>query len=173
MKLPDFKYHPDPVRTHSIVAYTGACSCCGEERGFSCSAGIYSEHDVASICPWCVSDGSAAERFSGEFNDVHWLQGYVPESVIDDVARKTPGFTAFQQPFWVGHCHDACVFMGEVTASELKGVAGESLSTLLEDNGLDHEMWEIVKLNYDASSTTVFRFDCAHCAQRLYTIDFA
>lgn len=173
MKLPDFKYHPDPIRTQSIVKYAGVCSCCGENRGFECSAGIYSEYDVASICPWCVSDGSAAKKFSGEFNDTHHLECCAPALVIDEVARRTPGFTAWQQPYWVGHCGDACAFMGEATAAELDGVSGVAVDELLKDNGLELGMWEDIKRNYDTSSTTVFRFDCIHCDQKIYTIDFA
>lgn len=62
---------------------------------------------------------------------------------------------------------------GGATAAELDGVSGVAVDELLKDNGLELGMWEDIKRNYDTSSTTVFRFDCIHCDQKIYTIDVA
>ncbi|WP_253267321.1 CbrC family protein [Streptomyces sp. NL15-2K] len=39
-------------------------------RAWICTATFYTAHEVnGRFCPWCIADGSAAERFAGEFSD--------------------------------------------------------------------------------------------------------
>ncbi|MCK5338820.1 MAG: CbrC family protein, partial [Bacteroidales bacterium] len=33
MDLPKFKYHPDPLKSGSIVRSENECECCGKKRG--------------------------------------------------------------------------------------------------------------------------------------------
>ena len=112
--LPRFRYHPDPVATGSVRAGAGTCACCGRERGWIYTASFYTAQDVdGPLCPWCIADGSAAERFEGEFTDSYGLDG-VSEDVLHEVTRRTPGFSAWQDPHWLVHCRDAAAFVGEV-----------------------------------------------------------
>ncbi|MEV7192476.1 CbrC family protein [Streptomyces sp. NPDC093510] len=57
-----------------------------------------------------MADGSAAERFAGEFMDSYGLDG-VSEQILHEVTRRTPGFHAWQDPRWLVHCHDAAAFI--------------------------------------------------------------
>ncbi|CAL9491455.1 CbrC family protein [Streptomyces sp. enrichment culture] len=113
--LPFFRYHPDPLASGSIRASAESCACCGRSTGWIYTATFYSAHEVSGrFCPWCIADGSAADRFVGEFTDSYGLDG-----VLHEVARRTPGFHAWQDPHWLVHCHDAGAFVGEVGYTEL------------------------------------------------------
>jgi uncharacterized protein CbrC (UPF0167 family) len=61
------------------------------------------------LCPWCIVDGSAAERYEAEFTQV---DGKVPFEVRRAVETRTPGFTRWQDERWLVHCGDAAVFLG-------------------------------------------------------------
>ena len=67
--LPTFRYHLDPVATGSIRADRITCTSCGEERSHRYTLPVYGENEVGDLCPWCIADGSAAERFEVTFND--------------------------------------------------------------------------------------------------------
>ncbi|MEU0914743.1 CbrC family protein [Streptomyces althioticus] len=117
--LPCFRYHPDPVATGSIRASADRCVCCGRSRGWIYTATFYAESDVdGPFCPWCIADGSAAERFEGDFTDCYGLDD-VSMDVVHEVTRRTPGFHSWQQPHWLTHCGDAAALVGEVGHAEL------------------------------------------------------
>ncbi len=113
--LPVFRYHPDPVATGSVEQTSGECSVCGEDRGYLYVGPVYTEDDVTdgSLCPWCIADGRAASTFDAAFTDIgEYGPDDAPQSVLDEVSRRTPGFNAWQQDHWLYHCGDACAFVG-------------------------------------------------------------
>src|SRR5690242_9348045 len=117
--LPTFKYHPDPIGTGSVVESTVVCPCCGKARGYTYQGPVFSEHDNLDqcLCPWCIADGSAHEKFDADFTDPDGVGDYgswdaVPQSVVQEVACRTPGFTGWQQERWWTHCGDAAAFLG-------------------------------------------------------------
>ena len=63
MELPKFKYHPNPLATGAIAESNEVCECCEEAPGYIYKASFYSTEEVESICPWCIADGSAAEKY--------------------------------------------------------------------------------------------------------------
>ncbi len=77
-----------------------------------------------------AADGSAAREFDAEFTDVGWgVPADVPQSVMDEIAHRTPGFHSWQQDHWLYHCGDGCAFLGEVGRLELEGYP-DALETL-------------------------------------------
>ena len=105
MELPDFKYHPNPIATRSIIPSTKVCPVCGESRGFAYDGIPYGTKDLEHICPWCIADGSAHEKFGVAFTDTEGVRGYgqwekVPKEVVEEVAFRTPGFASWQQEHW-------------------------------------------------------------------------
>ncbi len=80
-ELPNFRYHPDPIRSGAIAASQAVCKSCGQARGYIYSGPVYSEMDGLddSICPWCIADGSAAAKFEAVFVDVNSIADAVPE----------------------------------------------------------------------------------------------
>lgn len=74
MELPEFKYHPNPIATGAIKTSDETCECCGRERGDIYTSTLYAEEEIEFICPWCIADGSAANKFDGLFSDDYPLQ---------------------------------------------------------------------------------------------------
>lgn len=88
--LPYFRYHPDPVASESIRESDETCACCNRNTGWIYTATFFTAQDVSGrFCPWCIADGSAAERFEGEFTDAYGLDG-VSEETLVQVTRRTP-----------------------------------------------------------------------------------
>ncbi|WP_329340044.1 CbrC family protein [Streptomyces sp. NBC_01352] len=111
--LPAFPYHPDPVGTGSVAPSDAPCACCGLRRGYAYTGPVFSAADLSDpLCPWCIADGSAAERYEAQFTEVDGRD--VPMEVVHAVERRTPGFSGWQQERWLSHCGDAAVFLGYV-----------------------------------------------------------
>ena len=101
MELPRFKYHPDPVATGSVVESDQSCLSCGRSRGYIYQGPVYAESDLANaICPWCIADGSAHEKYDAEFVDAAGVGDYgswepVSSSIREEVSFRTPGFNGW------------------------------------------------------------------------------
>src|SRR3954469_21359716 len=117
MELPVFRYHPDSVGTGNAQQSNQECVCCGEQRGLIYVGPVFAEDELnEALCPWCIADGSAHERFDAEFTDaasvgLGWED--VPQKVVEEVSFRTPGFSGWQQERWFTHCGDAAEFLRE------------------------------------------------------------
>jgi uncharacterized protein len=167
--LPEFRYHPDPVATRSFLRSTRACLSCTEARGWVYTGPVYAVGDYRDeFCPWCIADGSAAATFGAEFTDAGFgMPPDVPKAVIKELARRTPGYSAWQQERWMYHCDDACAFLGSVGRKELNRLPAEAAAALAAS--LLSEGWPepdidpcIEKLDRDGP-TTGYVFRCLHC----------
>jgi len=158
--LPTFRYHPDPVATGSFVATSGPCPYCGSDRSYVYNGPIYAIEEPDPPCPLCIADGSFAARFDAEFTDPDPLAGLDSE-IVDEVTRRTPGYSGWQVEQWMTHCDDAAAFLGPVGYQELQGhpEAMEQLRPDLGDDGL-------ASLSRDGSPTA-YLFRCRHCAVEL------
>jgi uncharacterized protein CbrC (UPF0167 family) len=175
--LPAFPYHPDPVGTGSVKRSGATCLCCGRARGFVYAGPVYAVEELdEALCPWCIADGSAAERFDATFTDVQACAGQVPREVVDRVLRRTPGFAAWQQEEWMCHCGDAAVFLGRVGATELAAypVAMAGLRTEGDGRGWTPGEREafLASLGKDAGQTA-YLFRCRRCDTHLAYSDSA
>ncbi|MBE1876630.1 CbrC family protein [Myceligenerans pegani] len=182
--LPSFRYHPDPVATGAISPEAITCSVCGNARPYRYALPVYSEHDVGPVCPWCIADGTLAERFDAYLNDIEGRYppgiqeelGYpptppyqqVPRQVVDQVCRCTPGFPSWQDVMWLVCCRDAMTYLGRISAATLRGdpeLRGELAS--------EPEVGEM--LNYvddrDEASVLCHHFRCRHCGRNRGLID--
>jgi Uncharacterised protein family (UPF0167) len=87
VELPRFTYHPDPRATGFVVESNAICLACGAARGHIYTGPVYAVEELAeAICPWCIADGTAADRFDAEFTDVG---SYVPEDVQPESSRRS------------------------------------------------------------------------------------
>jgi Uncharacterised protein family (UPF0167) len=91
--LPEFRYHPDPVATGSVVAEEVDCACCGQRRPFTYVGPVYAVENLRRVlCPWCIADGRAAAMFDAQFTDVWWrVPADVGDDATEEVLRRTPG----------------------------------------------------------------------------------
>lgn len=171
--LPGFPYHPDPLGTGSVVASDAGCVCCGGRRGYVYAGPVYAVADLArKLCPWCLADGSAAERYEAQFTEI---DGRVPPEVLRAVAERTPGFVGWQQERWLVHCGDAAVFLGRVGAAALAQHpdAVEHLRADLGWGGADEPGFGRFLSALDADGQpTGYLFRCRVCAGHLAYADF-
>jgi uncharacterized protein CbrC (UPF0167 family) len=175
MSLPEFRYHPDPLATGSIKASDTTCVCCEQARGYIYTASTYSEDNLEeSLCPWCIADGTAAAKFDVTFSDAGpLLEEDISEAIVDEVTKRTPGFTSWQQELWLCCCDDACEFHGDATRAELKALKGDALEEIMEQLDSDKEEWkEFLKVYEPGGSPAVYHFVCRHCRQHRYGVDF-
>jgi len=114
-EIPEFQYFPDPIGAGSIVRKNAICMCCGYERRFFYTGPIYCRENVDMVCPWCIADGSAAKKWSAEFNDVDGhVVSSVPLEIVDLISKRTPGYSSWQSNRWLFTHSDAMIFHGEV-----------------------------------------------------------
>ena len=170
MDLPEFPYHPDPLATESVEASDTQCASCGQRRGFIYRGPAYSVEEVVDcLCPWCIADGTAAEKFAAEFTDVGWgVPPDVPPSVVQEVATRTPGFSGWQQEHWLYHCGDGAAFLGRAGWVELQRYpeAIESLRQQVEVGASEEPESYLRELDADGD-TTAYLFQCRHCGSHL------
>ncbi|MFF7730835.1 CbrC family protein [Streptomyces sp. NPDC008001] len=96
------------------------CICCRRECGYTYRGPVYAAERLnGHLCPWCIADGSAADRFDARFTGGTGLGEDVPHEVLEAVDRRTPGFAAWQEPQWFFHCGDGAAFLGLAGAAEL------------------------------------------------------
>jgi uncharacterized protein CbrC (UPF0167 family) len=171
--LPFFRYHPDPVASGSIREAAETCACCERNRGWVYTANFYTAREVdGPFCPWCIADGSAAERFEGEFADSVGLDG-VTEDVLYEVTRRTPGFHAWQDPHWLVHCRTAAAFIREVGYAEL-AAHPDALAWLRTEMRLDgwHDEAQVEQfLTHLGESASAMLFRCTVCSTHLAYVD--
>jgi uncharacterized protein len=168
--LPHFRYHPDPLATESVQSSDAACVCCGRARGFIYVGPVYAEAELDSaLCPWCIADGSAHRDFGAEFTDRigvgdggQWEQ--VPETVVDEITTRTPGFCGWQQERWFTCCGDAAVFLGRVGYAELVAAGADAVRAIQDDCALDGDKWvEFFEALDRDGSPTAYLFRCSKC----------
>ena len=169
MKFPEFKYHPDPIATGYVIESDAKCECCEQGRGFIYTGAVYSEEELDdALCPWCIGDGSASEKFDATFTDEDGIGTdgeSVSDEVIEEVSRRTPGFSGWQQERWWTHCGDAAAFIGRAGHDELLAMGPDAISVVQESTGLpDGKVWNgfFRALDKDGSPTA-YLFRCIHC----------
>jgi len=168
--LPLFRYHPDPVATGSVVASSVVCACCGQARGYVYVGPVYALGDYQDrLCPWCIADGSAHTNLGATFTDEPGIGGYgdwdsVPDRVIDEVANRTPSFSAWQQEQWWTHCSDAGQFVGIAGKEELEALGLDAVAAIQKSAGLVGIEWDSVfSILTKNGSPTSYIFRCTHC----------
>jgi uncharacterized protein len=114
--LPEFPYHRDPVASGSIRKSDAACQCCGRVRGILYAGVIYSRADVDSLCPWCIADGSAADKYDATFFDADFCdsesnQVELPAEYHRAVFGCTIGFATFNPIGWWVHCGEPAEYV--------------------------------------------------------------
>jgi hypothetical protein len=170
MNLPTFKYHPDPIATGSVAASDILCESCGQVRGFIYKGPVYTIEELDHlICPWCIADGTAHEKFDATFIDAAGVGGYgeweeVSDEAIEEIAYRTPGFNGWQQERWFTHCGDAAEFLGPAGKKEIESFGLEAVSIIKRESGYDGEAWNEYFQSLDKDfGPTAYIFRCRHC----------
>jgi len=150
------------------------CQCCGKESQFIYTASFYSVSDNCKFCPWCIADGSAAQKYDGEFSDPYpLLSEKIDQAIVKEVCERTPGYHSWQQERWLAHCQDACEFHGDAPKHELLAFTGDDLSQFLYKYTMSQEDWKNLLDNYiEGGNPAVHKYKCRKCGKLLYDVDF-
>lgn len=177
--LPSFRYHPDPLKTGSIVeAPDTPCLACNRLRGYIYTGPAHSEKNfnlTNAVCPWCIADGSAAKRFGAIFNDTGATEG-LAEGIRDQIEKQTPGFDAWQQEQWLACCSDGASFLGVVGAAELKREFPTAIPVVSkylrsEFDVSKEEAEEMLDTLSKDDQPSAYLFRCLHCHKFLVYAD--
>ena len=173
--LPFFRYHPNPLETgaFSLTESPVICDCCGKPVQIYYDGPFYSVDDIDYLCPECISNGEAALKYDGEFQDECSVEdGVDDEEKLDELIHRTPGYHGWQQEYWRTHCKDYCAFIGYVGYRELKQM--KLIDEILDDPVFYGE-WgkpeELLKAAVNGGSVQGYLFQCLHCKKHLLWID--
>lgn len=167
----NFRYHPDPLKTGAFKNdKTITCECCGNDTDIYYTGPFYSAEEVEYLCPECISSGSAAEGFDGEFQDPESVDEVSDPARLDELIHRTPGYCGWQQEYWLACCDDYCAFLGyyDWKALEALGIT-EELEKTYRDDIFDID-FEDVKEHLSNNEGYLFR--CLHCGKHYIYFDF-
>jgi len=170
--LPTFFYNPNAYALGLIKAQPITCQCCGQARSHAYQGNLYCQAEVRALCPWCIADGSAAEKFEGSFVSIFESElddaPALSEASVAAVSCRTPGYLSWQDSVWLGHCGEACVFVGYVGSKELRPVWQQVLPDVLA-SGIDEEIIREEMLK--DGDLTGYLFQCQHCGHHRLHVD--
>ncbi len=147
MKLPKFKYSPNAYALGLFDDVEGTCSVCKEKRKLKYNSSFYSIDTPEYICPWCISNGKASEKYDGEFNDYNGIEGVSPDpsdpvptlpaEQLLEVCCKTPSYVSWQQEQWLSHCNEPCAFIGYADTETIQPLLDELKDDIEQNIGFD------------------------------------
>lgn len=174
MKLPYFKYHPDPLKTGALEKSDKKCECCEKVRGYISIPTPYTRKNVSILCPWCISDGSAHKKFKATFTaDYDLVKNNIHKDIIKEVLTRTISYSSWQQDIWQSHCDDGCEYHGDATIEDVKSIQGKDLEDFLERFMLDKCIWEDILKKYEpVGNPAIYKFVCRHCDKKVFTMDY-
>lgn len=174
MKIPEFKYHPDPIKTGAFSqGEYRKCDCCNESTNIWYSEPFYTAKDgIECLCPNCIANGMAASKFDGEFQDPESTDRVSNPDKLDELIHRTPGYFGWQQEYWIAHCDDYCAFVGYVGWKELvdMGIDGQIEKNYDQNlNGFDIK--DVKECMYNEGGMQGYLFRCLHCGAHFLYVD--
>lgn len=172
MDLPRFKYNPDAVSLGIIKNERTLCPVCEREREYVYMGPFYSVEEIGGICPWCIKDGAAARKYGGAFQDAGSCDPVEDQARLEELTKRTPGYSGWQQEVWLGHCGDFCALKGYVGWNEVKHLAEELEEDLIEitkDPRFSQE--NIERYMVKSGSMQGYLFQCLHCGKHRLAVD--
>ena len=170
--LPNFKYHPDPLKTGSIAESSKVCISCGQARGFiyTLRAHIRGGGD---LCPWCIASGEAVKKFNGCIMDpVELTEAGFSGEILEELCFRTPAYECWGIDWWLACCTDACEFHGDATRDELLELDHEGLKALSKYTFYRRDRLLDLFADYRPKGCPAFyRFVCRHCRKVKYYSD--
>lgn len=177
-QLPEFRFHPDPLGSGCIAASSKTCRCCRLKRGWIYQGPTYAErHLTDALCPWCIADGSAYRKLDVVFLDTMGIEEETPESIVEEISTRTPGFCTYQSEKWLSCCGEPGAFVTPAGSAEIRGqfqqLEGELMTYIVHELGISggaaRQMFE--SLHRDRSPTA-FVFQCRKCARHMGYVDY-
>jgi len=170
--LPSFRYHPNPEQTGVIVKEEIICEGCGNKSEYNYVGPIYSPHDIQQLCPWCIKNGTAAEKLDASFQQ-DFDQSVKSEAAIEELVKRTPGYFTWQGEYWPSHCNDFCAFLGDVDGDGIQALLRKGDPVLEEALKEEAELYRLAEdefLKALNGAICGYLFQCLNCrGHKLYT----
>ncbi|MEP6835304.1 MAG: CbrC family protein [Gemmatimonas sp.] len=167
--LPTLRYHVDPVASGSVVASNNNRRRCKKVRGFIYTGPAYSDEELDdALCPWCIADGSAFEKFDATFVDSEAFDGDASEESMSTICERTPGFNAWQSEQWPSCCGEPAAFLTPASYDDIQKrfprLEGTLMMYIVQKMGISGSAATrtLESLKRD-QSPTAFVFKCLHC----------
>lgn len=171
--LPHFTYSPNAYDLDLFEKTEGRCSVCEEERSLKYKSSFYSIDKPDYICPWCIANGKAAEKYNGSFNDYLGIEGVspdpndpppnIPEELLLAITDKTPSYLSCQQEQWLTHCQQPCAFIGYADTETIQPLLDELKEDIEQNIGIEPKF---IKENLSKDGHLIgYLFRCLKCNQ--------
>ena len=171
-ELPRFKYNPNAEKLGIIKKEKTNCPVCRQDRDYVYNGPFYSIDKVEGLCPWCIKNGLAAQKYNGHFQDAASCDDVEKQEYLVALTTKTPGYSGWQQERWLSHCGDFCAlkdYVGWAEIKDLKEELTDDISEIKADYGLTQEQLETYLINN--GSMQGYLFQCLHCGKHRLAID--
>jgi ankyrin repeat protein len=123
--LPVFTYFASAELCSEIENTSQPCDCCKKRPGCLLKTPLIDNNDNEEVvCPWCISTGKAAQKFKihpncTELADEDTIHD---QTAIEELKKRTPPFTTWQDNFWLTHCGLPCQYKGRVGWKEIEAL---------------------------------------------------
>ena len=154
-EIPKFKYVDDNIVKNFFVKEDNKvlCKCCEKETDLVYYTIPHCEDNIKPLCPECIANGKAAEKFNCDF--------------IDEPFDE---YSAWQQPYYPNHCDDFCKFISYVGYKELKERNLLDKIIISSDNDEDSVREYIEDLEIEGNFQG-YLFECLKCGQLILHTD--
>lgn len=176
--FPEFRFHPDPVGSGSVITSERRCVCCGQARGWVYTGPVYATREAAeeALCPWCIASGSAHQKFGAEFVDAEALDAAVPADIVIEIAQRTPGFSSWQGERWLSCCGAPAAFVAPAGRPEISQrfprLPSDLMPTIVHELGISGGAARQLLDSLDRDGgPTAYVFQCRTCSRHLAYID--
>ncbi len=169
-----FRYHPDPVTSGVFVPAEAPCPLCGIQREHEYVGPCYAAQEVAHLCPECIANGTAANRYGLEFVDPGGPEAGPDSRHLDELLHRTPGYFSAQGDPWPAHCGDYCALVGKVGRPEVEGLLGEleeDLQRIAQRLGIP-QATVLEELAREHSPLWAHLFRCLGCSRHRLVADY-
>jgi uncharacterized protein CbrC (UPF0167 family) len=163
-QIPSFKYNPDPFKIGVFKEKEAICPCCRKSTPVIYCGPFYTREKVTGICPDCIKDGSAAEKFHGKYHNVISYEYVEDRAFIDELVHRTPGYHGWQQEIWLSHCGDFCQIIDYVGWGEIIHLQHELVADL-EDlaSRFNKSVEQFCKVLQNDGIIQGYLFKCVRC----------
>jgi uncharacterized protein len=172
LKIPSFKYNPDPFKIGVFKNEKGICPSCQKGTDVVYCGPFYSTTEVEGFCPSCIKNGLAALKFNGEFQDSATCENVENSDYIDELVHRTPGYCGWQQEVWLSHCGDFCQILGYVGWDDIEIIRDElitDIERITSDFGITVD--ELKKSLKQNGSLQGYLFKCVKCGKHRLHVD--
>ena len=170
--LPKFKYHPNCYE-NTLIKVKGnevaICQCCNKKTDYFYN-NMYCAQDINCLCPECISNGVAADKFDGSFVSI-WGSKIEDKNKTEELTKRTVGIITWQEEKWLTCCNDYCAFIDYVGIKELDemGIREEVLADYKAMNEFEVDFVE--NCLHKEGAVVGYLYRCLHCNKYRLWVD--